>query len=75
MLSVLLVPVGHADNGLLARLSESLSELLEVPVSVSAEATPVDYIYEQPVDRLLASLLPKYVEVEIFRAMLESAAP
>jgi F-type H+-transporting ATPase subunit gamma len=34
----------------------------------------IDYIYEQPVDKLLASLLPKYVEAQVLRAMLESSA-
>ncbi len=34
----------------------------------------VDYIYEQPPEELFAALLPKYVEVQVFRALLESAA-
>jgi F-type H+-transporting ATPase subunit gamma len=34
----------------------------------------VDYIYEQPEDKLLAALLPKYVESQVLRAMLESSA-
>jgi F-type H+-transporting ATPase subunit gamma len=34
----------------------------------------VDYIYEQPPTELFRSLLPKYVGVEIFRALLESVA-
>ncbi len=34
----------------------------------------VDYIFEQPPDQILATLLPRYVEIEIYRAMLESAA-
>ena len=36
--------------------------------------TLVDYIYEQPAKEILAHLLPKYVEVQVFRALLESAA-
>ena len=35
---------------------------------------PVDYIYEQPAEELFASLLPKYVGIQIFRALLESVA-
>lgn len=35
---------------------------------------PVDYIYEQPAEELFASLLPKYVAIQIFRALLESVA-
>jgi F-type H+-transporting ATPase subunit gamma len=36
--------------------------------------TPVDYIYEQPEAQILAKLLPRYVETQILRAMLESSA-
>jgi len=32
----------------------------------------IDYIYEQPPGDLLRVLLPRYVEVAIYRAMLES---
>jgi F-type H+-transporting ATPase subunit gamma len=39
-----------------------------------ASETPVDYIYEQPEEQLLAKLLPRYVEMQILRAMLESSA-
>jgi F-type H+-transporting ATPase subunit gamma len=35
---------------------------------------PVDYIYEQPPGQLFRSLLPKYVGVQIFHALLESVA-
>jgi len=34
----------------------------------------VDYIYEQPPEELFRALLPKYVAVQIFRALLESTA-
>ncbi|HKV62903.1 MAG TPA: ATP synthase F1 subunit gamma [Candidatus Acidoferrum sp.] len=34
----------------------------------------VDYIYEQPEEQLLGKLLPRYVETQILRAMLESSA-
>ncbi|MFQ5816810.1 MAG: ATP synthase F1 subunit gamma [Terriglobia bacterium] len=34
----------------------------------------VDYIYEQPPLALLSVLLPRHIEVQIFRALLESAA-
>jgi F-type H+-transporting ATPase subunit gamma len=33
-----------------------------------------DYIYEQPEPQLLATLLPRYVETQVLRAMLESSA-
>ncbi len=34
----------------------------------------VDYIYEQPPAQLFAALLPKYVTMELYHAMLESVA-
>jgi F-type H+-transporting ATPase subunit gamma len=37
-------------------------------------AAPVDYIYEQPPVELFGELLPKYVAVQIFRALQESVA-
>ena len=40
----------------------------------TAGATQVDYIYEQPAAELLNRLLPRYVESQVFRAMLESSA-
>jgi F-type H+-transporting ATPase subunit gamma len=38
------------------------------------ESTQVDYIYEQPKEKLLDKLLPRYIETQILRAMLESSA-
>ncbi|HEX6822465.1 MAG TPA: FoF1 ATP synthase subunit gamma [Candidatus Sulfotelmatobacter sp.] len=37
-------------------------------------SSQVDYIYEQPPEDLFRSLLPKYVSIQIFRALLESVA-
>jgi F-type H+-transporting ATPase subunit gamma len=34
----------------------------------------IDYIYEQPEAQILGRLLPRYVETQILRAMLESSA-
>jgi F-type H+-transporting ATPase subunit gamma len=34
----------------------------------------VDYIYEQPEEQILDKLLPRYIETQILRAMLESSA-
>jgi len=34
----------------------------------------VDYIYEQPPEELFNGLLPKYVDIQVFRALLESVA-
>jgi F-type H+-transporting ATPase subunit gamma len=45
-----------------------------LPVEVPKQEAPVDYIYEQPAVEMLNALLPRYVEVEFYRALLESAA-
>ncbi len=37
-------------------------------------AAQVDYIYEQPPEELFRDLLPRYISVQLFRAMLESEA-
>ncbi|MGA2981430.1 MAG: FoF1 ATP synthase subunit gamma [Terriglobales bacterium] len=35
---------------------------------------PVDYIYEQPPQQLFEGILPKYIGIQIFHALLESVA-
>lgn len=42
--------------------------------AASEGAPPVDYIYEQPVAELFAGLVPRYLDAEVFRVLLESAA-
>jgi F-type H+-transporting ATPase subunit gamma len=37
-------------------------------------AAPVDYIYEQPPAQLFREILPKYIGIEIFHALMESVA-
>lgn len=52
-----------------------VEQLLPIePAPIPEGATAVDYIYEPDADSILGALLPKYVEVEIFRALLESQA-
>lgn len=43
-----------------------------LPVELPETKETIDYIYEQPPEKLLGALLPRYVEVQIYRAMLES---
>jgi F-type H+-transporting ATPase subunit gamma len=38
------------------------------------DETPIDYIYEQPEKQLLGKLLPRYIETQVLRSMLESSA-
>jgi F-type H+-transporting ATPase subunit gamma len=40
----------------------------------ATQAPMVDYIYEQPIQELFAGLVPRYLESEVFRILLESAA-
>ncbi len=40
----------------------------------NADETLLDYIYEQPAEEIFDHLLPRHIEVQIFRAMLESEA-
>ena len=47
----------------------------EIDAAAAKFATaPVDCIYEQPPEELFRSLLPKYVGIQIFRALQESVA-
>jgi len=47
----------------------------EIDAAAAKFATaPVDYIYEQPPEELFRALLPKYVGIQIFRALQESVA-
>jgi len=39
-----------------------------------AAAAQIDYIYEQPEEQILDRLLPRYVETQVLRALLESSA-
>ncbi len=45
-----------------------------LPIDLPKAAERIDYIYEQPPAQLLAALLPRYIEVQIYRAFLESGA-
>ena len=54
----------------------TLEKLL--PVEPPTEADPfmaaVDYLYEPSVEAILSSILPKHIEVQVFRSLLESQA-
>jgi F-type H+-transporting ATPase subunit gamma len=44
------------------------------PFAPAPGTVMVDYIYEEPPAELFATMLPRYVEVQIYRALLESVA-
>jgi F-type H+-transporting ATPase subunit gamma len=50
----------------------TLSRVL--PAQLPEQSSPVDYTYEEPPAEMLDTLLPKYVEMAFYRALLESAA-
>jgi len=45
-----------------------------LPAEVPQQAEVRDFIFEQPPAEMLNQLIPKYVEMEFFRALLESTA-
>ena len=55
-------------------VSQKLTVNRVLPVEVPTQATPVDYIFEEPPAEMLHVLLPRYVAMEFYRALLETAA-
>jgi F-type H+-transporting ATPase subunit gamma len=59
-------------------ISQRLTIERILPVALPEQSgsgnTPIEYIYEQPAMELLEKLLPRYVEMSVFRAILESAS-
>jgi len=55
-------------------MASHLTSTRLLPIEVPKSGATVDYIYEQKPEELLGSLLPRYVKVQIFRALLESVA-
>ena len=51
-----------------------LQPLLPVRTAEATEGGSAEYIYQQPPEEIFRSLLPKYVRLGLYRAMLESAA-
>jgi F-type H+-transporting ATPase subunit gamma len=51
------------------------STILPIPLpSTQPDAVLFDYLYEPSVDGILRELLPRYVEILVYRALLETAA-
>jgi len=65
--------VRQAEEMGLKQKKQALEAAREAGAAKFATA-PVDYIYEQPPEELFRSLLPKYVGIQIFRALQESVA-
>jgi F-type H+-transporting ATPase subunit gamma len=55
-------------------ISQKLTVKKILPVPMPEGVSSGDYIYEQPPDQLLGNLLPNYVSIMVYSAMIESAA-
>jgi F-type H+-transporting ATPase subunit gamma len=44
------------------------------PLEPAKDESLVDYIYEAPAEEIFGMLLPRYMEIEVYRALLESGA-
>jgi F-type H+-transporting ATPase subunit gamma len=62
------------NNEFKSVMSQKLTLTRVLPIELPAERSDIDYIFEQPPGELLAALLPQYVEMEVYKAMLESVA-
>jgi F-type H+-transporting ATPase subunit gamma len=62
------------NNEFKSVVSQRLAISRLLPVEVPANAEPVDYIFEQPPNEMLESILPRFVETEVYRSMLETGA-
>jgi F-type H+-transporting ATPase subunit gamma len=62
------------NNEFKSVMSQKLTVSRLMPVELPPDVGNPDYIFEQPPGELLSALLPKYVETEVYRAMLESVA-
>jgi len=66
------------DPAILGEPPDPAREAREVALphdlSASGKSSLVDYIYEEPVEQIFNGLVPRYLESEIFRVLLESSA-
>jgi F-type H+-transporting ATPase subunit gamma len=61
------------NNNFKSVMAQTLSVSRLLPVEMP-EQEPRDYIFEQPPLEMLERLLPRYLEVEIYRGLLETSA-
>ena len=55
-------------------ISQNLTVSRVLPMEPPAEGSGSDYIFEQPPLALLETLLPRFIETELYRALIESVA-
>jgi F-type H+-transporting ATPase subunit gamma len=62
------------NNEFKSVMSQKVAVTKLLPVTLPAQKESVDFIFEQPALEILESLLPRFLEVEIFRSLLETFA-
>jgi len=62
------------NNEFKSMVAQRLAEAKLLPVEIPAHTEPMDYIFEQPPNQMLEALLPRFVETEVYRSMLETSA-
>jgi F-type H+-transporting ATPase subunit gamma len=62
------------NNEFKSVMSQQISVTRVLPMELPEGQAANDYIFEQPPEELLASMLPQFVEIAVYRAMLESVA-
>jgi F-type H+-transporting ATPase subunit gamma len=55
-------------------MAPTLSETRLLPIEVPKSQEQVDYIYEQKPEELLGTLLPRYIKLQVYSALLVSVA-
>ena len=61
-------------NEFKSMMSQKVMSTRILPVERPAGGERIDYIFEQPPVDLLATMLPRYAEIQLFTAIMESAA-
>jgi F-type H+-transporting ATPase subunit gamma len=61
-------------NNFKSMMASNLVTTRLLPLELNDQQEQIDYIYEQPPHELLSALLPRYIESQVYRAMLESDA-
>jgi F-type H+-transporting ATPase subunit gamma len=68
------VALVHTHFVSVARLVPTVSILIPVQVPERKEGSRVDYLYEPEPEEVLARLLPRYVEAQVYAAVLDNLA-
>jgi F-type H+-transporting ATPase subunit gamma len=62
------------NNEFKSVMSQTLSVQRLLPIELQEQTETRDYIFEQPPLEMLERLLPRYIEVSVYRGLLETAA-